>query len=76
MRHKIKLKRLKATIYFNLTSAKTQTNIAYYKTQMKNMRDYVNLEQEKKRLGTLKSDFVTKILDSFKRKGKMANNHL
>jgi len=70
MKRNFKLrKKLRATLPFNLTNAKRQMNVDYYRAQAKNMKDFKHLEAEKKRRGTQRWDFVTGILDNFKRKG-------
>ncbi len=67
---KLKLfKKLRATLSFNRKNAKRQMNVAYYRAQAKNMKQFTHLETEKKRRGTQRWDFVTEILDNFKEKG-------
>ena len=44
-------------------------NVDYYKTYSRNMRDYVFLENEKRRRATKKWDYVSGVLDVYKQKG-------
>jgi nicotine oxidoreductase len=69
MKFKLKKAKVVATLPFIKKDAIRQMNIAYYKAQSKNIKQYEHIENEKKRRSTKKWDFVTGILNKFKEAG-------
>jgi retron-type reverse transcriptase len=73
----IKIKRrLKSLIVFNKKSAIRFSNLDYYRAQSKNMKSYVFLESEKRRLSTPRWEKVTEIIESYKDKGSTTQSKI
>lgn len=71
MQKQIKLRRpkLRATLPFIKKDAIRGTNVAYYKSYGRDMKDYLFREREKRRLGTQRWDYVSNILEGYTQKG-------
>jgi len=70
MRKKTKRLKLKSTFTFDKKIAKGFTKVDYYKAQAANMKAYVFLEEEKRRLSTPKSPYVDHLIEVYKRMGE------
>lgn len=68
---KLKLRRpmLLAKLPYNKKEARKNMNLAYYNAQSKNVKDTNYILGEKKRLGTPRWYFVTRVLSDLRRKG-------
>lgn len=64
-----KVPKLRATLPFVKKDAIRGMNVAYYKAYSRNMRDYVFLEKEKRRRATARSNYVSEILEKYRKKG-------
>lgn len=71
MQHNLKIRRpkLRATLPFIKKDAIRSTNVAYYKSYVRNMKDSLFLEQEKRRKDTQRWDYVSHILENYTKKG-------
>lgn len=77
MQQKIKIKhKLKSLFVFKKKVAIRLSNAEYYRAQAKNMKNYVFLESEKRRLATPRWDKVTEILELYKQKGSTTQSKI
>lgn len=64
----LKKKKIKSTIIFNKKIAKRFSKTEYYQSQAINMKTYDEIERDKLRLSTPRSDIITGLIDYYKNK--------
>ena len=75
-RKRLRLKKpgLIARLPFNKRDARKSMNLAYYVAQSRNLKDFGFLQDEKRRIGTPRWDYVTDTLTRFKNRGYLGSS--